>query len=77
MALKVGFIGCGGMNKSHMNRVKAIRGCEIVALCDVVKARAEETAEDFGGAAFTDHKAMISDVDMDACFIAMPPFANS
>ncbi|HJN17344.1 MAG TPA: Gfo/Idh/MocA family oxidoreductase [Armatimonadota bacterium] len=77
MATKVGFIGCGGMNRSHMNRVKAMRGAEIVALCDVAKDRAETAAEEFGGAAFTDHTAMISDVDMDACFIAMPPFAHT
>ena len=77
MAVKVGFIGCGGMNGAHMNRVKDMRGADIVAVCDIDKARADAAGEEFGACAFTDHRPMIADVDLDAMFIAMPPFAHT
>ncbi len=76
MAVKVGFVGCGGMNRAHMNRVKAMPGATIVALCDVARDRAEAAAGEFGGQAFTDHRKMLDDVQLDAMFVALPPFAH-
>jgi predicted dehydrogenase len=77
MAVKVGFVGCGGMNRGHMNRIKAMAGAKIVAACDVVKDRANAAAGEFGGIAFTDHRKMIEGVEMDAMFVALPPFAHT
>ncbi|MGQ9729844.1 MAG: Gfo/Idh/MocA family protein [Candidatus Zipacnadales bacterium] len=76
MAVKVGFIGCGGMNRAHMNRIRDMKGADIVAVCDIAKDRARAAAEEYGALAFTDHRQMIQDVDMDALFIAIPPFAH-
>ncbi|MBM3499923.1 MAG: Gfo/Idh/MocA family oxidoreductase [Armatimonadetes bacterium] len=77
MAVKVGFVGCGGMNRAHMNRIKAMAGCKIVGLCDVDKSRAASAAEEFGGLAFTDHRKLLDTVEMDALFVALPPFAHT
>jgi len=76
MAVKVGFVGCGGMNRAHMNRIRAMQGASIVGVCDVAKDRAKAASEEFGAPAFTDYAKMIADVEMDALFVAVPPFAH-
>ena len=76
MAVKVGFVGCGGMNRAHMNRIRAMRGASIVGVCDVAKDRAKAAGEEFAAPEFTDYTKMIDDVEMDALFVAVPPFAH-
>lgn len=76
MAVKVGFVGCGGMNRAHMNRIRAMKGAEVVGVCDVAKDRATAASEEFGAPAFTDHARMIDEIGMDALFVAVPPFAH-
>ncbi|MBA3710249.1 MAG: Gfo/Idh/MocA family oxidoreductase, partial [Planctomycetes bacterium] len=50
--LKVGLVGTGGiMRNAHMPGWKAAPGVEVVAVCDIDRARAEAFAKDFGVAA--------------------------
>ena len=42
--LKMGLVGCGGMMKSHVSAVPLLKDIDIVAVCDVVRANAEEVA---------------------------------
>jgi len=76
MAVKVGFIGTGGMAGAHMNTVKGFDDVEFVAMCDVVEEKAKARANEFGGKPFTDYKEMFDKVDMDAVYICTPPFAH-
>ncbi len=76
MAVKVGFIGCGGMNRGHMNTVKGIATAKIVAVCDLQKDRAKDAAEMFEARAYTDYAKMIENEEIDAMFVALPPFAH-
>jgi len=76
MAVKVGFVGTGGMAGAHMNTLKTFEDAEFVAMCDVAEDRAKSRANEFGGKAFTDFKEMFDKVDMDAVYICTPPFAH-
>jgi myo-inositol 2-dehydrogenase/D-chiro-inositol 1-dehydrogenase len=76
MAIKVGFVGTGGMAGAHMNTLKTFDDVEFVAMCDVAEDRAKSRANEFGGKAFTDFKEMFDKVDMDAVYICTPPFAH-
>ena len=76
MAVKVGFIGTGGIANSHQNNLKAFEDVEFVAMCDVVEEKAKARADEYGGKAFTDYKEMFDKVDMDAVYICTPPFAH-
>jgi len=76
MAVKVGFIGCGGMNRAHMNTVKSAAGAKIVAVCDIDHDRAQAAGQDFEARAYTDYARMIENEDIQAMFIALPPFAH-
>ena len=44
--IKVGIIGCGGIgNSKHLPALKKVPGVEIVAFCDIIRERAEKSAD--------------------------------
>jgi len=47
MAVKIGFIGVGGIAGSHLDRLSRMEEARVVALCDVVKEKAEESAKKY------------------------------
>ena len=63
MAVKVGFVGTGGMAGAHMNTLKTFEDVEFVAMCDVAEDRAKSRANEFGGKAFTDFKVMFDKIE--------------
>lgn len=76
MAVRVGFVGAGGMNSAHMKNLAQISGVKIVAVADPVEERATQRAADHGARAFTSWKEMLKDAPMDAMYVAVPPFAH-
>lgn len=76
MAVKVGFIGTGGIAGAHLNNLKNFEDVEFVAMCDMVEDKAKARANEFGGKPFTDYKEMFDKVDMDALYVCTPPFAH-
>ena len=69
--LKLGLVGCGGMMKTHVKAVTTMEEVEIVALCDIIRASAEDVAEIFPDAFIcTDYHDMVDKVD--AVLIALP-----
>jgi predicted dehydrogenase len=77
MALRVGFLGTGGIARTHLNALSQLEEAEVVALCDVVEERAVTAAKQFDALAFTDHRKMLDEVKMDALFVCLPPFAHT
>jgi len=77
IAMRVGFIGAGGIARLHMQNLSKIEGVEFVAFCDVVKERAEECARQYGGRAYDDHRQMFDKEELDAVYICIPPAAHS
>lgn len=76
MKVKVAFIGCGGIASAHMNCLSGMDDVEFVGMCDVSEERAKEKADTYGGRAYTDYKKMIEEIEIDACYICVPPFAH-
>ena len=76
MALKVGFIGAGGMARSHMQGAAACEGANIAGICDINEERAEAATTEFGGAAFTHHRELLKSVKPDAVIICTPPYVH-
>ena len=76
MAVKVGFIGTGGIAGSHLKNLKTFEDVELVAMCDISEEKAKARADEFGGKPFTDFKEMFDKVVMDALYICTPPFAH-
>ena len=68
----MGLVGCGCMMANHVKGVRYVDNVEIVAVCDVLEARAREVAEalENNPKVYTDYRDMVDDVD--AIMIALP-----
>lgn len=75
--VRVGFVGTGGIAGHHLKQLKEMPEVEIVALCDVVSERALARAQEFGGRAFGDYRRMLDEVELDALYVCVPPFAHA
>lgn len=76
MAVRVAYIGVGGIAGQHLASVKKMPDAQIVGLCDIDKARLEARQKEFGGEIFTDPEQMLKSVKADTCFICLPPYAH-
>ncbi len=76
MAIRIGFVGTGGIAQAHFDALSQIEGVELVAFCDVDPARAERAAARFGGKAYTDYQTMLNETALDALYVCVPPHAH-
>ena len=54
MALRIGIVGMGGIGNLHAQCYTNNPGAEVVAVCDVIKERADAAGEKFGARVFYD-----------------------
>ena len=71
---RIGFIGGGGIAHRHLHVLKDFDDVELAAVAD--PACAEQTAAEFGMAAFDSHEQMLDEADLDAVYVCVPPFAH-
>lgn len=76
MAVRLGFVGTGGIANRHLTCAQKRDDMEVVASCDVILERAQEAAGKYGGNAYDDAVAMMDAEDLDALVICTPPFAH-
>jgi len=65
------------MNSAHMEGLSKIQEAKMVAFADVVEERARGCANKFSGKSYRDYHEMLEDEELDACYIAIPPFAHT
>ena len=65
MALKVGVVGLRGIGNRHADCHSQDELSDLMAVCDVVKERADQTAEKHGVSAFYSLKEMLENEDLD------------
>lgn len=73
--VRVGMIGAGGMaNSVHYPSLAEFEDAEISAICDLDGDRLKKTADKYNvEKRYSDYKKMISEVELDAVYIIMPP----
>jgi len=73
--VKVGMIGAGSLaNSVHYPSLAEFDDVEIAAICDLDEARLKSTAEKYEvEKTYSNYKKMVSEVDLDAAYIIMPP----
>ncbi len=75
--IKVAIVGTGGMANGHANSFKAIRGCKLVACCDIIPKSSKAFAEKHGiPHAFSDLDEMLRSVEIDAVSVVTPDGAH-
>ncbi|MBI2302153.1 MAG: Gfo/Idh/MocA family oxidoreductase [Armatimonadetes bacterium] len=73
--MQVGFIGAGGIASNYRSSLRKL-GVRVAAVCDTNAERAKQVAEEEGGTAYTDHRALLAAAAVDAVFICIPPGAH-
>ncbi len=68
MALKIGIVGMGGIGNTHARVYGQFPETTVVAVCDIIKDRADRAAEAYNAKAFYSVREMLdSGVELDAC----------
>lgn len=76
--LKVGVIGCGSIAKNrHLPEYEAQSEVEIKAVCDIVKDRADATAQRYNATAYTDYIELLKNEDIDAVSVCTPNYLHA
>jgi UDP-N-acetyl-2-amino-2-deoxyglucuronate dehydrogenase len=70
--IRIALVGCGRIAKNHFEAIDKIDALRLVAVCDVIEARAREAGEQQGVPWFTSYEAMLAQVPSDAVVIATP-----
>jgi len=73
--VRLALIGAGRMaNKMHYPSLAENPDAELVAICDLVPEKLEETADCFGiGKRYHDYREMLDQVKPEAVYVLMPP----
>ncbi|NLB54550.1 MAG: Gfo/Idh/MocA family oxidoreductase [Lentisphaerae bacterium] len=74
--LKVGVVGMGGIGNTHADSYKKNSLSELVAVCDLVKAKADAAAEKFGVKAYYSLKDMLANEDLDIVDVSTGGYEN-
>ena len=77
MAVRLGFIGTGGIAGIHFSNFGQIPAAEVVAVFDAVPAAADRAAARFSHCTvYSTANDLINDASIDAVYICVPPFAH-
>jgi predicted dehydrogenase len=78
--LRYGIIGAGGCGKGkHLSSYSLLGDqVQIVAVCDIIAAKADAAADQFGAeAAYTDYSEMLAEEKLDLVSVATPNFVHA
>ena len=74
MKLRTAIIGCGRVSAIHIAALKALKGVEVVAVCDLDEQSARtRAAENHIANVFTDVQTMIQEIKPDVVHLLTPP----
>lgn len=78
--IKAAIIGCGGIaNGKHMPSLKTVAGVDQVAFCDIIPAKAEKAAKEFGVAGakvYTDYRDLLTKGGVDVVHVCTPNISH-
>ncbi len=76
MAIRLGFVGLGGIMSVHLRHLSEMKDVKLVAFCDVKKNVASAVANRYGGKAYSDCAEMYKSERLDAVYVAVPSNAH-
>ena len=77
MSVNIGFVGAGGIASwQHFGNLEEMDDANVVGICDINREAADEAAERFDAAAFTEYESLYAETDLDVVFVCLPPFAH-
>lgn len=73
--VRIGFVGAGGIARSHIGKLAGIPEAAVVAVADPIRQAAEQAAP-AGARIFADYRRMLDETDLDALYVCVPPDAH-
>ncbi len=71
--VKLGVIGAGAFSTTHLTGIMQADNCEVIAISDVIRERAEKRAEEYNiPHIYTDHMELLRRDDIDAVTLPLP-----
>src|SRR6266478_4831375 len=70
--LRFALIGCGVIGPTHAEAINSLPDAELVAVADIVPARAQKLADEYGVNAYTDIQEMLAREQLDVVNICVP-----
>ncbi len=70
--MKFAVIGCGHITLRHAEALQALPNANLLAACDTDEVRAQEFAQNYGAAAYTNYHEMLARPDIDIVTICVP-----
>ena len=66
-------IGCGVISKLHCDALSIVEGAKLYAVCDIIKEKAEDRAEEYGAEKiYTDYHEMLKNPQIDVVSVCTP-----
>ena len=75
--VRTAVIGLGIMGSNHLVDLTQLGNTQLVAVCDIDKARADQAAEEYQVPAFYDYHDLLDKADLDAVIIATPHYFHT
>ena len=75
--VKLGIIGLGNIGQIHLKNVATIDNIDLVAVCDIDRQKAFETASLYKCKAFEDYQVLFNEGLCDAVLIATPHYSHT
>ncbi|WP_186445856.1 Gfo/Idh/MocA family protein [Paenibacillus cremeus] len=75
--LKIGLIGLGNIGGHHVNYLSTMDNVELVGVCDINKAKADEVAAKAGTTAYYSHTELFDKSGLEAVIIAVPHYDHT
>src|SRR6266567_9041246 len=70
--LRFALIGCGVIGPTHAEAINSLPDAELVAVADIVPARAQKLADEYGVNAYTDIQEMLARERLDVVNVCVP-----
>jgi predicted dehydrogenase len=74
--IRVGIVGAGWIAQAHYRILEKLEAADVVAVCDVDRARAEALAGGAGVRTYTDWRELLDREELGAVFVCTPPLAH-
>jgi len=75
--VKLGIIGVGNMGTTHCRLIQSISKIELVAVCDIIKERADSAAHKFECTSYVDSNDLFDANDCEAVLISTPHYQHT
>ncbi len=70
--IRFGVIGCGKIGSKHGTIINELEDCELIAVCDIIKERADFLSSKFNAKSYSDYTQLIICEDCDIVCICTP-----